>query len=125
MTKTTNDFDDDFSKIRKYSAVTIAVRLLLRFVIFFFKKKGGAVTITVRLTFGKIRYMRECQAFFCTFLSPAISRNYENPELFNFDPEFFRNYPDFFKNHPEFYKKWPKICEVGAKNRENPEFFEI
>ena len=29
-----------FSKIRKYSAVTIAVRLLLRFVIFFFKKAG-------------------------------------------------------------------------------------
>ena len=50
MTKTTNDFDDDFSKIRKYSAVTIAVRLLLRFVIFFSKKGGfgyyyGAVNI--------------------------------------------------------------------------------
>ena len=57
-TKTTNDFDDDFSKIRKYSAVTIAVRLLLRFVIFLFQKRGGAVTITVRLTFGKIRYIR-------------------------------------------------------------------
>ena len=61
------------------SAVTIAVRLLLRFLIYFFQKTGGAATITVRLRFGKIRYL---WSLGLKFYKPVVTLRYSCCPLF-------------------------------------------